>query len=103
MLVDSLPAALIGLVRAGTTGPSAPAQPEDDGLGYVVIVGALLLWGLAYLISVRIHPYRACRACKGVARRRGTVFTRSFERSGRCKGTGIRFRFGDWLFFSNRK
>ena len=100
--MDSLPAALIGLVRAGTTEPSAPVQPEDDGLGYVVIVGALLLWGLAYLISVRIHPYRACRACKGVARRRGKVFTRSFARCRSCNGTGRRLRFGARLFSSNR-
>jgi hypothetical protein len=101
--MHSLAVAVAGMVATLTAGPAAPGQPESgEGLGFVVIVGALLVWGVGYWISLRIHPYTACRSCKGGARRRGRFFSRSFGPCRSCKGTGRQLRLGARLFQMNR-
>jgi hypothetical protein len=60
-----------------------------------VTVGALLLLGLGgYLVSVRRHPFRPCRRCKGVGRHFGAVFGRAYRPCRWCGGLGRRPRLG---------
>jgi hypothetical protein len=92
-----LAAAAHGLALAASPGGRGPEEP-GEGLGYVVIVGAAVLYGIGYFISLRIHPYTACRSCKGAARKRGKVFSRSFGPCRACKGTGRRLRLGNRVF-----
>lgn len=69
----------------------ADQSRSATGVGGVVIVAALLIVG--YLISLRIHPYTACRSCKGKGKR-GRVFSYAFGDCGRCGGKGRKLRLG---------
>jgi hypothetical protein len=58
-------------------------------------MGALLLLGLAgYLVSVRRHPYRPCRRCKGAGKHFGAVFGFAHRPCRWCGGFGRKPRFG---------
>jgi DnaJ-class molecular chaperone len=53
---------------------------------------------LGYLLSLRLHPYTSCRACKGRGRNRGGVYRFSFGDCGRCAGKGRKLRLGVRMF-----
>jgi hypothetical protein len=65
-------------------------------MGHLLLIGAVLLLG--YLISLRLHPNRKCRACKGVGRHAGSVFRYSTRQCVRCGGNGRRARLGIHVF-----
>jgi len=58
-------------------------------------LGALTAIGLTgYLLSVRRHPYRPCRRCKGAGKHFGAVFSSTYRPCGRCGGFGRKPRLG---------
>ena len=60
----------------------------------VVVVVALVGW----LISLVLHPWTACSACKGSPRRFGAVASKSFRLCAACGGSGRQLRFGARMF-----
>ncbi len=59
-----------------------------------------LLAGGGYLISLRLHPFQRCPACKGLSppgRHHGSVFTYAHRRCRRCGGTNRQLRLGTRL------
>ena len=46
------------------------------------------------VVSLFIHPMTRCSGCKGGARHRGSVFTRSFRACRKCGGSGRQERAG---------
>lgn len=61
-------------------------------MGYLAILALIAL--VAYLVSLRLHPNRACRACKGTGRHRGSVFKYAQRSCTSCGGNGRRGRLG---------
>lgn len=59
----------------------------------VVLVLALLAAGALYLLACRIWPFGPCFRCKGAGKFHPPG-GRSFRRCPRCKGSGMRQRFG---------
>jgi hypothetical protein len=58
-------------------------------------LGALVFLGLAgYLVSVRRHPYRRCRHCRGAGKHFGAVFGFAHRPCRWCGGFGRKPRFG---------
>ena len=58
-------------------------------------LGALLLLGLAgQLVSVRLHPYRRCRHCRGLGKHFGRVFGFAHRPCRWCAGLGRKLRLG---------
>lgn len=55
-----------------------------------------------YLFSVWINPYGPCRACKGIPKSHGRIFTTAFDLCRACEGRGRRVRMGARLFARNR-
>jgi hypothetical protein len=64
----------------------------DGARGWLVLIAAAIVAGLAYRASIRLHPYRNCRRCTGSGKHRGAVFTRGFRACDRCGGTGRQLR-----------
>jgi hypothetical protein len=58
----------------------------------------ILIVGVGYLISTRIHPLKKCPACMS-GRHVGGVYTGSFRRCRRCEGSGRRDRVGTKVFW----
>ena len=61
-------------------------------MGTLILIAAVLFAG--YLISLRLHPYRACSSCKGSGRHFGSMFTYSHRQCTSCGGNGRRGRAG---------
>jgi hypothetical protein len=72
----------------------APAHHAGvSALAVVAIAVAIgLAYGAAYLLSVRMHPWRPCRRCGESGKHRGRLFRRSFRACDRCGGTGMERR-----------
>jgi len=73
------------------------SPPTIDGGGngtglWLLLALAALVYGVGYAISIRVHPYRACRRCGGTGKHRGTWFTDSFRACDRCSGVGREHR-----------
>jgi hypothetical protein len=49
-----------------------------------------------YVLSLLLHPYAQCEACKrrGAQREHGMFFTYAYRPCWRCKGRGTKQRFG---------
>ena len=47
-----------------------------------------------YLVSLRLHPWRACRGCRGRGHHRGAVFKYATRQCTSCGGNGRRARLG---------
>jgi hypothetical protein len=47
---------------------------------------ALGLLGGGYFLSIHLHPYTQCDACKGTGRHRGAVFTYAQRPCHKCSG-----------------
>jgi hypothetical protein len=63
-------------------------------MGWVFFLGVLAVGG--YLLSLRLHPFRSCPACKS-GRHPGSVYTYSHRRCRRCGGTNRQERLGTRL------
>jgi DnaJ-class molecular chaperone len=58
----------------------------------IVIVGIVVF--VAYLVSLRLHPYRKCRWCAGSGRHFGSLFKYAQRPCRHCGGAGRRLRYG---------
>jgi hypothetical protein len=68
-------------------------------MGWVLGLGTLVTIG-GYLISLRLHPFTRCRACRGLAtpgRPHGSFYTYAHRRCRRCGGTNRQERLGTRL------
>ncbi len=79
-------------IHAALATSAAPAHHPGSGALIAVLLLAAAVYAAGYAISVRIHPYRPCRACGESGKHRGTIFRRSFAGCGRCGGTGRELR-----------
>jgi DnaJ-class molecular chaperone len=61
----------------------------------LIVVAAVFAVG--YLLSIRLHPFTNCRACKGGSRQRGAIYRHGYRTCRRCKGSGRKLRFGAQL------
>ncbi|MEV4161431.1 hypothetical protein [Nonomuraea dietziae] len=61
-------------------------------IGWLSLLGIAALFGIGYAISIRLHPYKACRTCHGSGKHRGWVFTNAFRACDACHGTGRQLR-----------
>jgi hypothetical protein len=59
----------------------------------------ILIVGVGYLVSTRIHPLKKCPTCNSSGRHVGGVYTGSFRRCRRCAGSGRRDRVGTKVFW----
>jgi hypothetical protein len=59
----------------------------------------ILIVGVGYLVSTRIHPLKKCPTCNSSGRHVGGVYTGSFRRCRRCAGSGRRDRAGTKVFW----
>ncbi|GII05460.1 hypothetical protein [Planobispora takensis] len=68
--------------------------PETAGAlpGWLVLISLAALYGAGYAISLRLHPYKACRRCRGSGKHRGWFFTDAFRACDACSGTGRELR-----------
>jgi hypothetical protein len=67
-------------------------------MGWVLFLGVLVVGG--YLLSLRLHPFRSCPACRNrpaPGRHHGSVYTYSHRRCRRCGGTNRQERLGTRL------
>jgi hypothetical protein len=55
---------------------------------------AALIAVAAYLVSLRIHPWRPCRSCKGSGKSRDTVWKKAHGTCPSCGGRGRHPRLG---------
>jgi hypothetical protein len=65
-------------------------------MGQLLLIAAVAT--VCYLVSLRLHPWRACRSCKGAGRHKGSVFTYSSRGCTSCGGNGRRARLGVHVF-----
>jgi DnaJ-class molecular chaperone len=63
-------------------------------LGIIVVIG--------YLASLRLHPWHACRRCRGRGHHRGAVFKYATRACTSCGGNGRRARLGVRVFHGGR-
>lgn len=52
---------------------------------------------LGYALACWIWPFKPCRRCSGLGKRRPPS-GRAFRYCRRCKGTGARLRAGRWIY-----
>jgi len=57
-------------------------------------VGLAITLGVAYVVSLVLHPLMFCRACRGRPRHRAGIFTYAHGECRRCKGSGAVVRLG---------
>lgn len=58
-----------------------------------------LVAGVGYVISLVVHPYATCRACKRTpGRHHGAIFTYAHRKCTKCGGSGRQLRLGARLF-----
>jgi hypothetical protein len=58
----------------------------------------VVIIGVGYLVSTRIHPLKKCPTCTS-GRHVGGVYTGSFRRCRRCEGSGRQDRVGTKVFW----
>ncbi len=58
--------------------------------------------GLAYYLSLLLHPDRDCRACGGTGRHRGWLFSWTRRQCPSCAGQGRHRRFGNIVLHPHR-
>ncbi len=71
---------------------AAQVAPHAVAVIVVLILFGALVYGAAYSVSVRWHPWRPCRRCGESGKHRGSLFSRSFRPCPRCGGTGRELR-----------
>ena len=70
----------------------------------IFLILAGLIVTLGYAMACWIWPFKACRRCDGLGRRRSPS-GRAYRHCRRCHGTGGRLRAGRWIynFLSNTR
>jgi hypothetical protein len=63
----------------------------------ITLAAPLAAVTLGYAVACWVWPFRPCRRCAGVGKRRSPS-GRAFRYCPRCKGTGARLRAGRWLY-----
>jgi hypothetical protein len=95
----SEPAARRQLVIAALlASPATTTDQLDKGSAYLILVGLVATFGVAYWISLHIHPYTKCGVCRGMGRSRGNLFAHAYGLCRRCGGTGRKLRLGVRVF-----
>jgi DnaJ-class molecular chaperone len=79
-------------VKPETIHLAAAAAGAGGGHVWLVIILAVVIYGIGYRISIRLHPYRRCRRCGESGKHRGAMFSRSFRACRRCGGAGRELR-----------
>jgi hypothetical protein len=69
-------------------------------MGTLIVVAAVFAVG--YLLSISLHPFTNCRACKGGSRHRGAIYSYAYRACRRCEGSGRQLRFGAQLLGRNQ-
>jgi|GEM_PF-1569519 DnaJ-class molecular chaperone len=67
-----------------------------------MVVAIIVLLVAGYAVSLAVHPFRACRGCKGTGRHQGTLFTYSHRQCTSCGGQGRHRRLGTVLISRRR-
>lgn len=70
---------------------------SDEG-SYAPLAVFLLVALVSYIISLFLHPRRACWACRGTARHHGWLWAYGNRPCRNCGGTGRRPRWGTKFF-----
>ena len=68
-------------------------------MGWVIALGVVLV-AIGYVISLRLHPFTRCPACKGLrtpGRPHGSIYGYAHRRCRRCNGTNRQERLGTRL------
>lgn len=73
-------------------GMSAPTDAGTPYTGWLFLFALAVLYGIGYAISIRLHPYKPCRTCKGSGKHRGWLFEHAFRACDRCHGSGRELR-----------
>lgn len=60
----------------------------------LVALAALAVIIAAYLISLRLHPRRPCRACEGSGKTRDRIWRKATGTCPACGGKGLKPRLG---------
>jgi hypothetical protein len=81
--------------------PPLLTAATDSGSTALVVIGGVVVLG--WLVSLLLHPFTACSACKGSPRHYGALATRSFRMCATCGGSGRRRRVGAGLWPQNRE
>jgi DnaJ-class molecular chaperone len=63
-----------------------------------ILIVLILIAGVGYYISLRIHPLTKCKVCNGTGRHFGSVYTSAHRRCRKCGGSGRQDRLGVRLF-----
>ncbi len=66
----------------------------------VELVGALLIVAVLYASSWWLHPYRACKRCKGSGKHFGALHQSKWRNCDQCEGKGKSARLGTKLMVS---
>lgn len=53
-----------------------------------------VMLGVGYLLSLWLHPYTKCEACKGTGRHSGAVFGYAYRPCQKCSGGSRKQRLG---------
>jgi hypothetical protein len=69
----------------------------------MVAVLVILIIGVSYAVSTRIHPLKKCPTCSMSGRHFGGVYKGSFRRCRKCAGSGRRDRVGTQVFWGGTK
>jgi DnaJ-class molecular chaperone len=70
-------------------------------MGALIVLAIIVVIG--YLVSLRLHPWHACRSCGGRGHHRGAVFKYARRACTSCGGNGRRARLGVRVFHGGRQ
>lgn len=74
---------------------AATATPGSSAVAMLIV--AALTVTVGYCVACWIWPFKACRRCEGLGKRRSPS-GRAFSYCRRCNGTGARLRAGRWIY-----
>ncbi len=69
----------------------------------MVVLLIIVIVGVSYIVSTRIHPLRKCPTCNLSGRHYGGFSKGSYRRCRRCDGSGRRDRIGTQVFWGGTK
>ena len=61
-------------------------------MAILIVIAVVLVVG--YVVSVKRHPFTACRWCNGGNKHKGAVFRYGFRPCTHCNGSGRKRRLG---------
>jgi protein-arginine kinase activator protein McsA len=69
----------------------------------MVAIVVVVVLGVSYIVSTRIHPLRKCPTCNMSGRHFGSIYKGGCRACRRCKGSGRRDRVGTQVFWGGTK